>query len=272
MNRPIRTVAIFCMFLFLALMINVSYLQFWHADELNEDPLNARVAEAAFSRERGDILAGDGRDQVTLARSRDYDDQYKYLRVYPQPLKYANVTGYLTLGSQTGIERSQNAILSGEDERLFVTRLIDLAQNQSNKGGNVLLTIDPEVQEAAYDTLLATIGPEGEGSVVAMEPKTGRILAMVSLPSYDPNDLARIRPVLGSIATTDPSPSGPTVDRRESYAASCTSGSMVSRTLPPLLLWFWARSMSRVTKRRSSSPDRMAFCERSIPVWLPRVR
>ena len=190
MNRPIRTVAIFCMFLFLALMINVSYLQFWHADELNEDPLNARVAEAAFSRERGDILAGEGRDQVTLARSREFDDQYKYLRVYPQPLKYANITGYLTLGSQTGIEQSQNAVLSGEDERLFVTRLIDLAQNQSNKGGNVVLTIDPEVQEAAYDTLLATIGPEGEGSVVAMEPKTGRILAMVSLPSYDPNDLA----------------------------------------------------------------------------------
>lgn len=190
MNRPIRTVAIFCMFLFLALMINVSYLQFWHADELNEDPLNARVAEAAFSRERGDILAGEGRDQVTLARSREFDDQYKYLRVYPQPLKYANITGYLTLGSQTGIEQSQNAVLSGEDERLFVTRLIDLAQNQSNKGGNVLLTIDPEVQEAAYDTLLSTVGPEGEGSVVAIEPKTGRILAMVSLPSYDPNDLA----------------------------------------------------------------------------------
>ncbi|MDZ5619320.1 peptidoglycan D,D-transpeptidase FtsI family protein [Nocardioides bizhenqiangii] len=190
MNRPIRTVSIFCMFLFLALMVNVTYLQFWHAEELNTDPANARVAEAAFSRERGVIIAGEGRDQATLARSTEIDDQYKYLRVYPQPLKYANVTGYLTLGTQTGIERSQNTVLSGEDPRLFVTRLIDLAQNQSNKGGNVLLTLDPQVQEAAYDALLSTVGPDGEGSVVAIEPKTGRVLAMVSLPSYDPNDLA----------------------------------------------------------------------------------
>jgi penicillin-binding protein A len=190
MNRPIRTVSLFCMFLFLALMINVSYLQFWHAEDLNTDPLNARVAEAAFSRERGEILTGEGRDQVTLARSEEYDDQYKYLRVYPKPKLYAPITGYLTLGSQTGIERSQNAVLSGEDGRLFVTRLIDLAQNQSNKGGNVLLTLDPEAQQAAYDALLQTVGPDGEGSVVAIQPKTGRILAMVSLPSYDPNDLA----------------------------------------------------------------------------------
>ncbi|KAA1420176.1 penicillin-binding protein 2 [Nocardioides humilatus] len=190
MNRPIRAVSIFCMMLFLALMVNVTYLQFWHAKDLNEDPHNARVAEAAFSRQRGAILTGEGRDQITLARSKDFDDQYKYLRVYPKPYMYANVTGFLTLGSQTGIEHSQNTVLSGEDPRLFVTRLIDLAQNQSNKGGNVLLTLDPAAQEAAYDALLSTVGPDGEGSVVAIEPKTGRILAMVSLPSYDPNELA----------------------------------------------------------------------------------
>ncbi|KAA1426803.1 peptidoglycan D,D-transpeptidase FtsI family protein [Nocardioides antri] len=190
MNRPIRTVSIFCMFLFLALMVNVTYLQFWHAEELNEDPLNARVAEDAFSRQRGEILTGEGRDQIILARSEEYDDRYKYLRVYPKPRLYAHITGFLTLGTQTGVESTQNEVLSGEDDRLFVTRLIDLAQNQNNKGGNVLLTLDPEAQQAAYDALLETVGPEGEGSVVAIEPKTGRILAMVSLPTYDPNELA----------------------------------------------------------------------------------
>src|SRR4051794_2013870 len=110
MNRPIRAVSIFCMFLFLCLMVNVTYLQFWHAESLNTDPLNARVAEAAFSRERGVILTGEGHDQITLARSKDYDDQYKYLRVYPKPRTYANITGYLTLGTQTGIEHSQNSV------------------------------------------------------------------------------------------------------------------------------------------------------------------
>jgi peptidoglycan glycosyltransferase len=189
-NRPIRTVAIFCMFLFLALMANVTYLQFWHAEDLNNDPRNNRVVEAAFSRERGLIIAGDGRDEITLARSKPHDDRYRYLRVYPRPRVYAPVTGFLTLDNQTGIERSQNAVLSGEDPRLFVTRLVDLVQNETNKGGNVQLTLDPAAQEAAYNALLQTVGPEGEGSVVAIEPKTGRILAMVSLPTYDPNDLA----------------------------------------------------------------------------------
>ena len=191
MNRPIRTVAIFCMFLFLALMINVSYLQFWHAEDLNEDPLNARVAEAAFSRERGDILAGEGRDQVTLARSREFDDQYKYLRVYPRPahlrerhrLPHPRQPDRDRAARRTPCcpERTSGSSSPGS---------IDLAQNQSNKGGNVLLTLDPEAQQAAYDALLPAVGPDGEGSVVAIEPKTGRILAMVSLPSYDPNDLA----------------------------------------------------------------------------------
>lgn len=186
MNKPIRTVSIFCMFLFLALMVNVTYLQFWRAEDLNSDPANARVAEAAFSRERGEILVG--RDPV--AQSEPVDDRWDYQREYPFPLRFAHVTGYLTLGSQTGIEQSQNAVLSGDDPRLFVTRLVDLVKGDTNQGGNVLLTLDRQVQDAAYNALAQTIGPEGEGSVVAIEPKTGKILAMVSLPTFDPNDLA----------------------------------------------------------------------------------
>ena len=186
MNKPIRSVSIFCMFLFLALMVNVTYLQFWNADDLNTHAGNARGAEAAFSRERGQILVGED----PVARSVSTDDQYKYLRKYPKPFLYAPVTGYLQLGSQTGLERSQNEVLSGEDPRLFVNRLVDLVRNETNQGGNVLTTLDPAAQRAAYDALLNAVGPEGEGSVVAIQPKTGRILAMVSLPSYDPNDLA----------------------------------------------------------------------------------
>ncbi len=186
MNKPIRSVSIFCLFLFLALMVNVTYLQFWHADDLNTQTGNARQAEASFSRERGQILVG----QSPIARSVPVDDQYEFLRRYPKPYLYAPVTGYLQLGSQTGLERSQNDVLSGEDPRLFVNRLVDLVRNETNQGGNVLTTLDPDAQQAAYDALLAAVGPEGEGSVVAIEPKTGRVLAMVSLPSYDPNRLA----------------------------------------------------------------------------------
>ncbi|WP_435769668.1 peptidoglycan D,D-transpeptidase FtsI family protein [Nocardioides sp. SYSU DS0651] len=186
MNKPIRAVSIFCMFLFLALMANVTYVQFWRAEELNTDPKNARVAAAAFSRERGLILVGD----EPIARSEPVDNRFKYLRTYPLPLLYAHTTGYLQLGAQTGLERSQNEILSGEDPRLFVDRLVDMLRGDTNKGGNVVTTLHPGAQRAAFRALRDTVGPEGEGAVVAIQPKTGRILAMVSIPSYDPNLLA----------------------------------------------------------------------------------
>jgi peptidoglycan glycosyltransferase len=186
MNKPIRTVSIFCLLLFLALMINVTYLQFWKAEDYNTAAGNRRVIEDAFSRERGEILVG----QKPVARSVPSDDRYEFLRRYPNPYLYAHTTGYLQFTSQTGIEHSQNAVLSGEDPRLFVNRLVDLAQNRTNQGGNVKLTLDADAQRAAYDALLAAVGPEGEGSVVAIQPKTGRVLASVSLPSFNPNNLA----------------------------------------------------------------------------------
>lgn len=186
MNKPIRTVSIFCLLLFLALMVNVTYLQFWKAEDYNTDAANRRVTEDAFSRERGEILVG----QNPVARSVPSDDRWDYLRRYPKPYLYAHTTGYLQLTSQTAIEQSQNEVLSGEDPRLFVNRLVDLAQNKSEQGGNVKLTFNPRAQQAAYDALSAAVGPDGEGSVVAIQPNTGRVLAAVSLPSYNPNELA----------------------------------------------------------------------------------
>ena len=185
MNKPIRTVSIFCMLLFLALMVNVTYLQFWKADSLNEDPRNRRVIEAAYSRDRGAILVG--RDEI--AESVPVDDEFEFQREYPEPLKYAHVTGYFSFYSQTGLEQTQNQVLAGDDPRLFVTKLVDLISNESNQGGSVQLTLNADAQEAAYDGLMSLPG-DVEGSVVAIEPSTGKILAMVSLPTYDPNKLA----------------------------------------------------------------------------------
>jgi peptidoglycan glycosyltransferase len=184
-NKPIRTISIFCLLLFLALMLNATYLQYWRADSLNEHPLNRRVLAAAFSSERGAILVG----RTPVAESEPVDDRYEFQRTYPQPFKYAPITGWFSYYSQTGIEKSQNSVLSGEDSRLFVTRLVDLLSNSAAKGGSVQLTIDPAAQTAAFDGL-AALGEDVEGAVVAIEPNTGKILAMVSLPTYDPNDLA----------------------------------------------------------------------------------
>lgn len=185
MNKPIRTISIFCLLLFLALMINASYLQFWRADSLDNDQRNRRVIEAAYSRERGAILVG----REPIAESVPSDDKYEFQRTYPLPYRYAPLTGFFSYFSQTGLEQSQNEILSGEDPRLFVTKLVDLLSNEDNKGGSVQLTVDAQAQEAAFDGL-AALGDNVRGSVVALEPATGKILAMVSLPTYDPNELA----------------------------------------------------------------------------------
>jgi peptidoglycan glycosyltransferase len=185
MNKPIRTISIFCLLLFLALMINATYLQYWQAGALDDNPLNRRIIQESFSRQRGAILV----DGKAVAISNETDDEYKYQRAYPQPFKYAPVTGWFSYYSQTGVEQSQNEVLSGDDSRLFVTRLVDLVNGNQTKGGRVSLTIDPEAQTAAFDGLQA-LGEGVQGSVVAIEPATGKILAMVSLPTYDPNQLA----------------------------------------------------------------------------------
>jgi peptidoglycan glycosyltransferase len=185
MNKPIRTVSIFCLLLFLALALNATYLQYYHANALNDRVGNGRVATATFSRERGAIMVG----HTAIADSRKSNDQYQVQRVYRQPFMYAPITGWYTFGNETGVERAQNSFLSGEDDRLFVNRIVDLVNGNSTKGGNVLLTINPAAQRAAYDGL-RRLGSDVQGAVVAIEPSTGRILAMVSLPSYDPNRLA----------------------------------------------------------------------------------
>ncbi len=187
MNKPIRTIAAFCLVLFLALMVNATYLQYVRADELNERAGNTRVFNEAYSRERGSIFVG--RDTAVSA-SEPVDDQYEYLRTYPQPFRYAPVTGYFAYAyGASQVERSQNAVLSGDDDRLFVTRLVDLLGNEATRGGNVRLTLDPAAQDAAYAGLDAVAG-DVEGAVVALDPRTGKVLAMVSSPTYDPNTLS----------------------------------------------------------------------------------
>jgi penicillin-binding protein A len=186
MNKPIRTISIFLMLLFAALLINATYLQYYASGKYNDDTRNRRVVDAEFSRERGAILVG--RDPV--AESVKSDDLYKFQRTYPKPLLYAGLTGYFAYGgSITGVEKSQNDVLSGDDSRLFVNRLIDLLGDKGPQGGDVELTINAKAQKAAYDGLTSLPG-NVKGAVVALQPSTGKILAMVTTPTYDPNKVA----------------------------------------------------------------------------------
>ncbi|HET7682561.1 MAG TPA: penicillin-binding protein 2 [Marmoricola sp.] len=189
MNRPIRTLAIGCLVLFLALLVNATYLQYWQADALNDlsaHPDNRRVLNAAFSKPRGSILVRN----TAVAESNPSKDQFKFQRVYPAALRDAHVTGFFSRDAGIGgIEATQNDVLSGNDAKLFVNRVIDLVGNEEPRGGSVRLTLDPAAQKAAYDGMRA-LGPRVQGAVVALEPTTGKILAMVSSPTYDPRKLA----------------------------------------------------------------------------------
>ncbi|HEY7045092.1 MAG TPA: penicillin-binding protein 2 [Nocardioidaceae bacterium] len=189
MNKPIRTLAVGCLLLFGLLLLNVNYVQVFRATSLNDAGANTRARDAECSRERGPILV----DGETVARSVPSNDSLKFQRRYIDTPMYANLTGFFScIYGTTAIENTENSILSGSDERLFVNRMVDLVGNEQPKGGSVLLTIDPKAQRAALDglqDLTRQFGPT-KGAVVALDPTTGAILAMVTQPSYDPNLIA----------------------------------------------------------------------------------
>ena len=188
MNRALRRISIAVLVMFLLLLINVNYLQGFEPASLASKPGNSRAFYAAQNQyERGSIVTSDG---VTIAASKlstNSNDSIKYQRYYPFGPEYAPVTGYDTLYSQTGIEAAENSLLSGNDSALDVRKVIDLITGKTTKGATVEVTINSQAQAAAYNALAALGKP---GGVVALDPKTGKILAMATYPSFDPNVLA----------------------------------------------------------------------------------
>ncbi len=203
MNAPLRRVAISVLVLFTLLIININYIQVVRSEELREDGRNTRLLAEEYSRERGAIVvAGE-----PIALSTATDDRLKYLREYPQGGLYAAVTGYYSvIFGAAGIERVENPLLAGTDDRLFVRRISDLFTGRDPAGGDVVLTLDPAVQQAAM------AGLEGQvGAVVALDPTTGAVLGLASTPTYDPNllsghDLDAVRDAAEQLeaAETDP--------------------------------------------------------------------
>jgi peptidoglycan glycosyltransferase len=184
-NTPVRRVAIAVMVMVLLLLGNLTYVQVIKGSDYRNDPRNQRGVIAEYAGKRGQISAG---GQV-LALSTESGGRLRYQRQYPQGELYASVTGYYSqIYSSSGLERAQDEVLNGSDDRLLVRRLSDLITGRNPEGGNVVTTIDPQVQKAAYDGLKAR-APHG-GAVVAIRPATGEILALVSYPSYDPSPLA----------------------------------------------------------------------------------
>ena len=182
MNAPLRRVAISVLVLFTLLIVNVNVIQVVRSDELRSDGRNTRVLVEEYDSERGSIVAGG----TEIAHSVPTDDALTYLRQYANGPVFAPVTGYYSLVyGNAQMERAADDVLSGEDARLFTRRLADLFTGRDPSGGDVVLTLDPAVQEAAMAGLKGVTG-----AVVALDPSTGAVLGMASTPTYDPNQLS----------------------------------------------------------------------------------
>lgn len=187
MNAPLRRVAVACLVLFGLLFLNVNYVQVVKADSYRNDTRNARGLLRSYSHERGPIVlsAGGGANAVALDKATP-SEQLKFLRTYPGGAAFAHVTGFASfVYGRTGIEQAENDVLSGQSDNLFVRRLSDYITGRRPEGGRVVLTLQQAAQRAAY------AGLQGKrGAVVALDPRTGAILAMVSTPSFDPARLS----------------------------------------------------------------------------------
>ena len=186
MIRSVRRVALVLGIMLLALLANLTYIQYFTAADVRARSGNSRVLLEEYSRQRGPILLG----STAIASSIPTNDQLRYLRQYSAGPLYAPATGfYSVVYGATGIERAENSVLSGSDDRFFVDRVQQLFAGRGVKGGAVRLTLNPAAQKAAYDGLAGRTG-----AVVAIDPRTGAILALVTSPSFDPNLISSHNP------------------------------------------------------------------------------
>ena len=218
MNAQIRKIFVVVLIMFAMLGLAVTNTQFISAPSLNADPRNVRTNLHAAEIDRGPIIV-----EKTAIASSELDDDNHYTRVYDQGYLYVSATGYFSsvgYGS-TGIEAAQENVLDGQSQTLLGQRLRNLLTGEKRQGGGVELTLRASMQEAAA----AALG-DRKGAVVALDAKTGAILALYSSPSFDPNALASrdAGEVQDAYATLDADPKNPMLNRTisERYAPGST--------------------------------------------------
>ncbi|MFE1575173.1 peptidoglycan D,D-transpeptidase FtsI family protein [Streptomyces fradiae] len=183
MNKPLRHIAIFCGLLVFALLLRDNWLQFVRADELNTHERNRRVTIERYASVRGDIIV-DGKPITGSVDSKD--PLYQYKRTYVDGPMWAPVTGYASQAyGSNQLEKLNDSILTGNDDRLFFDRTLSMFTGEQKKGGDVVTTLNGAAQKAAFEGL-----GKKKGAVAAIDPQTGRILALASTPSYDPSSFA----------------------------------------------------------------------------------
>jgi cell division protein FtsI/penicillin-binding protein 2 len=217
MTRYIRYAAVFCALLLAALLVNAARVQVVQSSSYDDNPANRRPTIARYGQPRGDILV-DGRP---VTGSKDTGEQLRYERTYTDGPLYAPVTGFASqVYGTTLLEHTEDGVLAGTDPLLTPFPLLNDLTRGRAAGGDVVTTLNRAAQRAAYTGLAGR-----KGAVAAIEPATGRILALVSAPSYDPSLLSgNGRSVERAWARLNADPDKPMLNRavRQTYPPGST--------------------------------------------------
>ncbi|HXB38772.1 MAG TPA: penicillin-binding transpeptidase domain-containing protein, partial [Acidimicrobiales bacterium] len=207
MGRRIRwlgVIMVACLGLVIAQLVNIQLVK---AKALQTSPYNPRIEVLANINPRGEILASDGtvlaKSVPTPAGTNRTDYPYDYVRQYPQGPLYSGITGYVSAltGAKTNIENYYDSYLGPHQQAPSTLSQILFREKLPTTTDNVTLTINPALQQAAWNALTSTPG-NNDGAVVVIQPKTGNILAMVSNPTYDPNALVSTSLAANNLAYT----------------------------------------------------------------------
>ncbi|HET8927341.1 MAG TPA: penicillin-binding transpeptidase domain-containing protein [Microbacterium sp.] len=208
MTKELRRLSILMLIMFLALFGATSWIQVVEAETIAANPANKRALYDSYEVQRGAIIAGG----IPIATSVPSGDLYSWQRVYTDAEMWAPVTGYINpvLNSATGLEQAMSQQLSGTGGSQFLSRIDRILTGKPPRGSNVVTSLDPAVQQVAFDAL-----GDLQGAVIAIEPDTGRVLAMVTSPSFDTNVLASHNPeeVNAAFDELDGDPSHPLYNR-----------------------------------------------------------
>jgi peptidoglycan glycosyltransferase len=181
-NTRIRRLGLFLTICYVAVFAMLNWVQVFHADALSERPENVDVFRRNFARNRGTITTA---DDVVIARSVRTHDEYQFQREYPEGDLFAAITGFYSFEfGATGLERTYDEELVGDTAEQQIRGLADLFVGD-DQVGNLATTVRNDLQSKARELL-----GQRRGAVVALDPRTGGVLALWDYPSYDPNRLA----------------------------------------------------------------------------------
>ncbi len=184
MNQAVRRLTWVLLGLLGVLVVNLQVITLVQGDTLADQPTNTRQLVERFASQRGPIVLGD--EAAARSVRTDDDDRLVFQRTYQFETRAAHVLGWDSVDvGRAGIEESYNEALSATDSGLLAEELASLLGQRSASGDTVRLTLDPEVQAVAERAL-----GDLTGAVVALDPRTGEVLAHASRPGFDPNPLA----------------------------------------------------------------------------------